>query len=116
MGGGGETTGGGGAGNAFLGVKTPATLKLAKLLTGLLVGYEVKEAGTIEAVLSSGKTKLGSAKKTVKAGKGTLKVKVSKKARRNAKKLRGKKLKLRTTFRPSSGGTAVVATKVIKIR
>lgn len=118
--GGGTTTpppGGGGATQAFLTAAAPARATLAQLVKGLIVRFEVKEAGTVDCALLNGRTKIGSGRKSMAAaGKGACKVKLTRKARRAARKLRRKRLTLKTTFKPKSGAAPVVRSKKIRIR
>lgn len=117
---GGGTTpppGGGGTTTAFLTAAAPARATLAQLVKGLIVRFEVKEAGTVECVLLNGRTKVGSGRKSMAAaGKGTCKAKLTRKARRAARKLRRKRLTLKTTFKPKSGAAPVVRSKKVRIR
>jgi hypothetical protein len=112
-------------------VALAATAKLKQLVKGLVVGYDVNGAGVIDAALlmpakqakklgvarvSAAQVKLASARKTVAAaGKGKLTLKLTKKAKKRAKRLKGRTLTLRTTFTPKAG-TPVVAVKKLRIR
>ena len=61
--------------------------------------------------------KIGTGRKVMTAaGKSSLKVRLTRKARRNARRLKGKRATLRATFRPKSGAAAVVRSKRIRIR
>ena len=129
--GGGTTTpppGGGTVTQTFLTAAAPAAAKLAALLKGLVVKFEVKEAGTVTSDLLmpraqakklgvAANVKIGSGRRVMTAaGKSSLKLKLTRKARRNARRLKGKRATLRTTFRPKSGAPAVVRSKKIRIR
>jgi hypothetical protein len=112
-------------------VALAASAKLKQLIKGLVVGYDVNGPGVVDAALlmpakqakklgvarvSAAQVKLASARKTVAAaGKGKLTLKLTKKAKKRAKRLKGRSLTLRTTFTPK-GGTAVVAVKKVRIR
>lgn len=116
---------------ATLAVAVAASAKLKQIVKGLVVGYDVNGAGVVEAALTmpakqakklgvarvaAAQVRLGYAKKSVTAaGKGKLTVKLTKKAKKRARRLRGRTLTLRTTFTPSAG-TPVVAAKKLRIR
>ncbi|HEX6714282.1 MAG TPA: hypothetical protein VF066_12895 [Thermoleophilaceae bacterium] len=114
-----------------LSVAMAATAKLTQLVKGLVVGYDLNGPGVVESALtmpatlakklgvarvSAAQVRLGYARKTVAAaGKGKLTVKLTKKAKKRAKRLKGRTLTLRTTFTPKAG-TPVVAVKKLRIR
>jgi hypothetical protein len=116
---------------AALSVAVAATAKLKQLVKGLVVVYDVNGAGVVESALlmpakqakklgvarvSAAQVRLAFARKTVAAaGKGKLTLKLTKKAKKRAKRLKGKTLTLRTTFTPKAG-TPVVAVKKLRIR
>lgn len=120
-----------GATAATLSVAVAATAKVAQLVKGFVVGYDVNGPGVIEGSLtmpaklakklgvarvSAAQVRLAYARKTVAAaGKGKLTLKLTKKAKKRAKRLKGRSLTLRTTFTPKAG-TPVVAVKKLRIR
>ena len=111
-------------------VVVAAKAKLVQLIKGLVVGYDVNAAGAVEAALtmpakqakrlgvarvSAAQVRLAFARKTVAAGKGKLTLKLTKKAKKHAKRLKGRTLTLRTTFIPKAG-TPVLTVKKVVIR
>ena len=122
---------GGGAVAPLLTATAAARVKLAQLLKGLVVSFDVNQAGVVEAALlmpakqakklgvarvAAAQARLGFARKTVAAaGKGKLTVKLTKKAKKRAKRLKGKTVTLQTTFKPTTG-TPVVSAKKVRIR
>jgi hypothetical protein len=112
-------------------VAVAATAKLKQLVKGLVVGYDVNTAGVIASALtmpakqakklgvarvSAAQVRVAFARKTVAAaGKGKLTLKLTKKAKKRAKKLKGRTLTLRTIFTPKAG-TPVVTVKKLRIR
>jgi hypothetical protein len=126
-----QPTGGGTTAKPVLGVTIPAAAKLAALIKGLVVSFDVNQPGIVEAALTmpakqakklgvarvaAANVRLGFARKVVTAaGKGKLTVKLTKKAKKRARRLKGKTVTLRTTFKPKTG-TPVVSVKKVRVR
>ena len=105
--------GGGPSAAAALALKVGKSIKLKALLKrGLAVRLQCAAACKVVATLSFKGKRLGAGRKTLrKAGTARLAVKVGKKARRRARRLRGKKLTLRVKV-TSAGKTTTLTRKV----
>ena len=104
--------GGGPSAAAALALKVGKSIKLKALLKRGLPSASCAAACKVVATLSFKGKRLGAGRKTLrKAGTARLAVKVGKKARRRARRLRGKKLTLRVKV-TSAGKTTTLTRKV----
>jgi hypothetical protein len=93
----------------------------ARLRTALAKGLALKvspgEAGQITATVKSGRKKVGSGKTKIgSTGKGTVKSKFTRAAKRSLRRKRSLKLTVSVVFKPSSGGPARRGTATATLR
>ena len=104
-------------GDEELELTVPATTKSASLRGGLRIEATAPGPGTFAAKLAYKGRTLGTARKTVgKAGRVTLKLKLTKHGRKAVRRLKGKKVQLRMTFTPKGSGAKLTTSARVTLR